>query len=612
MTQPIRNVAIVAHVDHGKTTLVDELLKQSGAVEARTDMAERVMDSNDQERERGITILSKNTAVEWKGVRINILDTPGHSDFGSEVERVLKMVDAVLLLVDAAEGPMPQTRFVLSKSLELGLKVLVCLNKIDRQDSRADTVLDEVFDLFTALEASDEQLDFPHSYACARDGYAILEPGDERKDLAPLFDQIVEHVPAPGTDSEAPLQLQVATLDYSEFLGRIGIGRITRGTIRRGMQAVVCKPNGELEPFRVTKLMTFQGLERVDCEQAFAGDIVALAGAGSATVGDTLCPVESPETLPAIPIDEPTMSMTFMPNNSPFAGQEGKFVTSRQIRDRLEREIIANVGLRIRQGVARESFVVSGRGTLHISVLIESMRREGFELSISQPQVIEREIDGVLCEPIEDLVVDCDGAYQGPVIQKLSERGGDMRDLKVALDGQVRMNWFIPSRGLIGYRSEFLTDTRGTGTLVHIFDHYGPKQKRARKRGNGVLIGMESCENRAFALFGLQDRGTLFTSAGVKTYGGQIVGLHSRDNDLVVNPGRGKKLTNVRASGSDDAVKLSPPRAFSLEEALEFIADDELVEVTPDSIRLRKRDLDHNIRKRQDRQAKAARLAASS
>jgi len=608
----IRNLAIVAHVDHGKTTLVDGLLRQSGAVAAHADMADRVMDSNDQERERGITIVSKNTAVEWKGVRINILDTPGHSDFGSEVERVLKMVDAVLLLVDAAEGPMPQTRFVLSKSLELGHKVLVCINKIDRSDARPDEVLNEVFDLFTALEASDEQLDFPHLYACARDGYAMIELEDEHKDLAPMFDAFIEHVPPPPSDQEAPLQLQVATLDYSEFLGRIGIGRIQRGVIRRGMQAVVCKPDGTREPFRVTKLMTFRGLERVDTDEAIAGDIIALAGAGSATVGDTICAADTPDPLPAIPIDEPTMAMTFTPNNSPFAGQEGKYVTSRQICERLEREIIANVGIRVEPGPSREAFIVSGRGTLHLAVLIESMRREGFELSISQPRVIEREdVEGRILEPYEELVLDCLGDYQGVVIQKLNERGGALEDLILESDAHVRMKWSIPSRGLIGYRSEFLTDTRGTGTLVHIFDHYGPKQARTRRRQNGVLVVMENTECRAHALMGLQERGKLYVDPGEKVYSGQICGLHARDNDLVVNPGRGKKLTNVRAAGSDDNVKLTPPRDFSLEEALEFIARDELVEVTPQAIRLRKRDLDHSARRRDDRRAKRERLASA-
>jgi GTP-binding protein len=601
----IRNVAIVAHVDHGKTTLVDGLLRQSGAVSDHTELAERAMDSGDQERERGITILSKNTAVEWKGVRINVVDTPGHSDFGSEVERVLKMVDAVLLLVDAAEGPMPQTRFVLSKSLELGLKVLVCLNKIDRQDSRADTVLGEVFDLFSALEATDEQLDFPHIYACARDGYAMREPGDERKDLDPLFDMLLEHVPEPKGHPEDELQLQVATLDYSEFLGRIAIGRVERGTIKRGKQAVVCKLDGTLEPFKVTKLMTFQGLERVDTEEALAGDIVALAGAGSATVGDTICPAGKPDPLPAIGIDEPTMSMTFTPNNSGFAGQEGKYVTSRQIRDRLERELIANVGIRVEPGVNRDAFVVSGRGTLHLSVLIEAMRREGFELSVSQPRVIEKEEDGKTLEPFEELVLDCGGDYQGIVIQKLNERGGALADLKLESDGRVRMKWIVPSRGLIGYRSEFLTDTRGTGTLVHVFDHYGPKQARTRLRQNGVLVALETCEVRSHALSTLQDRGQMFVAPGDRIYSGQITGLHSRDNDLVVNPGRGKKHSNVRAAGSDDTIKLTPPREFTLEEALEFIAHDELVEVTPKSIRLRKRDLDHNVRKREARADKA-------
>ncbi|TNF38009.1 MAG: translational GTPase TypA [Deltaproteobacteria bacterium] len=597
----IRNIAIIAHVDHGKTTLVDGLLKQSGTFRAGADVADRVMDSNDQERERGITITAKNTAVEWNGHRINIVDTPGHSDFGSEVERVLRMVDAVLLLVDAAEGPMPQTRFVLRKSLELGLKVLVCINKIDRKDARADEVLDEIFDLFTSLDAQDHQLDFPHIYAAARDGYAIRELGDEPKDLTPLFELILEHTPAPGGDATKPLQMQVATLAHSPFLGRIAIGRVYNGVIKRGMQAVVCRPDGYQERFRVSQLMTFKGLERIDCEQAEAGDIIALAGAGSATVGDTICPAAEPLPMGSIPIDEPTLNMQFMTNTSPFAGKEGKFVTSRQIKERLDRELLSNVGLKIEQGPAPEIFIVSGRGTLHLSVLIESMRREGFELAISQPQVILKEIDGVTCEPVEEVAIDCSADYQGLVIDKLNQRGGNMTDLSTALDGHSRMRWHVPSRGLIGYRSEFLTDTRGTGTLMHMFSHYAPVTTRKRTRANGAIIVQDDGETVAYALDNLQERGVLFLGAGQKVYMGQIMGLHSRENDIVVNPSKGKKLTNMRASGSDDAVRLTPPRVFGLEDALEFIEPDELVEVTPESIRLRKRHLDHNARKRAEK-----------
>ena len=593
-----RNIAIVAHVDHGKTTLVDVLLGQCDALGRRSQKIERVMDSHDQERERGITILAKNTAITWRGTRINIVDTPGHADFGSEVERVLRMVDGVLLLVDAAEGPMPQTRFVLRKSLELGLKALVCINKIDRKDARSEHALDEVFDLFAALGATDEQLDFPHVYAAARDGYAITELEDEPRDLEPLLQMIVDHVPAPAMDDEAPLQLQVATLDYSSFVGRIAIGRIYRGRITRGMQAVVCKPDGDREPFRVTKLMTFAGLERVDCEEASAGDIVALSGAGSATVGDTICPADHADPLGAIPIDAPTLSMTFGPNTSPFAGKEGRFVTSRQIGERLEREQMSNVGLRITQGASPDQFVVSGRGTLHLSVLIETMRREGFEISISQPKVILREIDGATHEPFESVLIDCDEPHAGTVIENLSSRGGSLEDLEVDDSGRSRMRWSVPSRALIGFRSDFLTNTRGTGTLNQVFSHYGRQTTRATTDRNGVLIVQDLGQTAGYALDNLQERGQLFTGPGIPVYGGQIIGLHSRKNDLVVNPAKGKKLSNVRASGTDDAIRLVPPRILSLEDALEFIGPDELVEVTPDSIRIRKRELDHSARKK--------------
>ena len=606
MSQNTRNIAIVAHVDHGKTTLVDGLLRQAGAFREGAEIRDRVMDSNDQERERGITILSKNTAVDWFGTRINIVDTPGHADFGSEVERVLKMVNAVLLVVDAAEGPMPQTRYVLQKSLALGLQALVCINKVDRHGARPDETLSEVFDLFVALDATDRQLDFPHIYASGRDGWATRELTDERKDLTPLFDMIVEHVPPPPSDSVSPLQLQVATLDYSEFLGRICIGRVHRGVIRRGMQAIVCKQGSdERDSFRVTKLMSFRGLERVDVEDAVAGDIVAIAGAGDATVGDTICPVDRPEPLAPMAVDEPTVSMTFGANTSPFAGQDGKFVTSRQIKERLDREAISNVGLRIAAGPSRETFVVKGRGTLHLSVLIENMRREGFEVSVGPPQVILKEVEGKIHEPVEEVVLNCAEQHAGSVIQKLGQRGGDLQALRADPDGQTRMTWLVPSRGLIGYRSEFVTDTRGTGNLVHVFSHYAPAKSRPRTRNNGVLISQDTGASTAYALFNLQDRGQMIVNAGENTYQGQIVGIHARDNDLVVNPHRGKKLTNVRAAGSDENVLLTPPRTFSLEEALEFITDDELVEATPHCIRLRKRYLDHNARKREERAAHA-------
>ena len=597
----VRNIAIVAHVDHGKTTLVDAILRQTGNVRDGGSVVDRVMDSNDQERERGITILSKNTSVDWEGTRINIVDTPGHADFGSEVERVLRMVDAVLLLVDAAEGPMPQTRFVLRKSLDLGLKALVCINKIDRSDARPDEVLDEAFDLFGSLGASDEQLDFPHVYTAAKAGYAVVEPGDEPNDLDPLFRMIVDHVPQPERDEEAPLQMQVATLDSTPFLGRIGIGRIYRGTIFRGMAALVCTPGSDPVSFRVTKLMGFSGLDRVDIDSASAGDIVALAGAGGATVGDTICPADYPDPLAAIAIDEPTLSMTFMPNTSPFAGTEGRFVTSRQIRERLERELVANVGLRVEEGESVEQFVVAGRGTLHLSVLIETMRREGFEMGISQPRVILKEIDGVKHEPFEEATIDCDEEHSGTVIEKLNKRAGELQDLQVSVDGRARMRWQIPSRGLIGYRSDFLTDTKGTGTLTHVFSRYGRARSAPRLRTNGVMVVQDRCRSVAYALANLQERGTLIVGAGVETYGGQVVGLHSREGDLVVNPAKGKKLTNVRAAGSDDAVRLTPHRVFTLEDALEFIAVDELVEVTPDNVRIRKRLLDHGDRRKDER-----------
>ena len=596
----IRNIAIVAHVDHGKTTLVDGLLHQSGTLAAHATHSERMMDSNDQERERGITILSKNTAIERDGHTINIVDTPGHADFSSEVERVLRMVDGVLLLVDAAEGPMPQTRFVLSKSLELGHPVLVCINKIDRKDARPDEVLDEIFDLFSALDATDEQLDFPFLYAAARDGYAINEMGDEPKDLEPLFDMIMNHIPEPNRDTESPLQLQVATLDHSVFLGRIAVGRIYQGKIKRGMQAVIANPNGNRGTFRVTKLMTFRGLERIDIEEASAGDIIALAGAGDATVGDTICPADAPDPLPTIDIQPPTLSMTFLVNASPFAGKEGKYITSRQIKDRLDRELLANVGLKIVQGDTPDAFIVSGRGTLHLSVLIETMRREGYELAVSQPQVILREVDGEMSEPYNEVSVSCEEAYSGTVIEKLNQRNGELTHLELMSDGMAKQTWTMPARGLIGYRADFLTDTRGTGTLVSVFSHYGPIVTHKRQRTNGVLIVQDDCTTVGYALNNLQPRGELFLAPGVPVYKGQIMGLHSRDKDLVVNPAKGKKLTNMRASGSDDALKLAPPRTFTLEEALEFIQPDELVEVTPESIRLRKRVLEHHLRKRSE------------
>ena len=605
----IRNIAIIAHVDHGKTTLVDFMLRQTGIFRENQQVVTRVLDSNDLERERGITILAKNTAIFYKGTKINIVDTPGHTDFGGEVERTLTMVDGVLLLVDAAEGPLPGTKFVLKKALDLHLKPIVVINKIDRKDARPDAVLNEIFDLFVALEARDDQLDFPVVYAAARDGYAIAELGDEPKDLRPLFRMIVDRAPPPPGDPNLPLRLQVATLDYSEFVGRIAIGRVYDGVIERGMAAVVCKVEGELEPFRVTKLMRFQGLDRVDAERVEAGDIVALAGAGSATVGDTICPRDEPNPMPAIPIDPPTVSMTFLPNTGPFAEAESRYVTSRQIRDRLLREAIANVGLRIEEGESRETFVVSGRGTLHLSVLVETMRREGYAVALSRPQVIKREGPTGTEEPYEEAVVACLEAYSGSVIQKLSQRGGTLEDLRVDEAGEARMRWTVPSRGLIGYRSELLTDTRGTGTLYHVFSHYGPERPRRKPRGTGAMIVSEDGPTSAYSLWNLQERGQLLVGAGVKVYAGQIVGFHSRENDIVVNPCRGKKLTNIRAAGSDEGIALTPPRELTLEQAIETVADDELVEVTPQAIRLRKRVRAHGERRRDERTEKASRGA---
>lgn len=502
---------------------------------------------------------------------------------------------------------MPQTRFVLRKSLELGLRALVCINKIDRKDARPKEVLDEVFDLFVSLGANDEQLDFPVIYAVGREGWAVKELGETSGDLTPLFEFIVEHVPAPKSDPKAPLQMQVATLAHSPFLGRIAVGRIYAGTIKRGQQAVVCRPDGVRATFRVSQLMTFKGLERVDTDEAEAGDIIALAGAGDATVGDTICLAANPLPMAAIAIDPPTLSMTFSPNNSPFGGREGKFVTSRQIRERLERELLANVGLRVEPGQSLEQFVVSGRGTLHLSVLIETMRREGFELSVSPPQVILREGEGgQVEEPIEEVAIDCAEDYSGSVIEKLNQRGGELQDLQASLDGHVRMRWYCPSQGLIGYRSEFLTDTRGTGTIMHLFSHYAPSRGKTRMRKNGVLIVQDDGDTVTYALNTLQERGQLFVNPGEKVYHGQIIGLHSRENDLVVNPSKTKKLTNIRSSGADENIFLTPPKIFTLEEALEFIGPDELVEVTPKNIRLRKRHLLEHDRKRAAREAQAA------
>lgn len=600
----LRNIAIIAHVDHGKTTLVDGLLRQSGTFRDNQQIRDRVMDSNDQERERGITILAKNTSIRWHDWHINIVDTPGHADFGGEVERILRMVDSTLLLVDAAEGPMPQTKFVLRKSLAMGHKPIVVINKIDRPDARIDEVLNEVFDLFVALDAHDDQLDFQVIYASAKKGYAVLHPDDEPKDLQPLFQMVVDTVHAPPNDIDGPLQFQVATLDYNEFLGRIAIGRIHSGFLERGQRCVLVKRDKSLVQFKVTKLMGFLGLDRVDQNRAEAGDIVALAGiGGDVTVGETVCREDAVAPMPLIAIDEPTIAMFFSVNNSPFAGKDGKYVTSRNIRERLARELEHDVSLRVEDTASADSFKVSGRGGLHLGVLIESMRREGYELQVSQPHVINREIDGVVCEPWEELWLELDNDFQGAVIEKLNTRGGDMQDLTVTEKGTCRLRYLIPSRGLIGYRSEFLTDTRGTGVMYAVFSHYGPHKGDIKRRQNGVMIAQDPCETVAYALYNLQDRGVLCSSPGEPVYAGQIIGIHAKANDLVVNPGKKKQLTNMRASGTDDALKLVPPRRFSLDQALEFINDDELVEVTPKSVRLRKRHLDHSERKRSEKTA---------
>ena len=600
----VRNIGIIAHVDHGKTTLVDRLLETGADLGRHGLERERVMDSNDQERERGITILAKNTAVEWRDEIVNIVDTPGHADFGAEVERILRMVDSVLLLVDAAEGPMPQTRFVLRKSLALGLRPIVVVNKIDRPDADPDRVLNEVFDLFVALEADDHQLDFPVIYASGRQGWAIRELDDERKDLAPLLDLVLERVPASTFDAAGPLQLQVATLDRDDFLGRIAIGRIYRGTIRQGDRLIHIDRDGNRQPFRVSKLMGFRGTRRIDIQEAYAGDIVALAGVGDVTVGDTLADEAKPEAMPTIPIDEPTLRMEFTINDSPFAGHDGKFITSRHVRDRLNRELEHNVSLRVAETDRPESLMVSGRGTMSLSVLIETMRREGYELSVGPPEVItRRDEQGNLEEPYEEVVVECPEEYTGAVIEKLSQRGGELRDMRPGAQGTMRLELMVPSRGLIGYRSEFLTDTRGTGVIYHVFAEYGPWRGVIRRRKNGVLIIQEETETTAYALFNLQDRGTMFYGAGVDVYAGQLLGIHARENDLIVNPGKEKKLTNIRSAGADEKLLLTPPKIFSLEAAMEFIDTDELVEVTPKAIRLRKRVLDHSDRRRLEKKA---------
>jgi GTP-binding protein len=598
----LRNIAIIAHVDHGKTTLVDCLLQQSGTLDRRNEGAERVMDSNDQERERGITILAKNTSITWNDYRINIVDTPGHADFGGEVERVLSMVDSVLLLVDAVDGPMPQTRFVTSKAFEQGLNPIVVVNKIDRPGARPDWVVDQMFELFDQLGATDQQLDFPVIFASAIQGIAGLDHEHMAADMQPLFETVIEKVPAPKVNSDGPLQMQISALDYSSYVGVIGVGRITRGKIMPNTQVTVVDGEGSTRNGKVLKVMGYHGLERVDVTSAEAGDIVCVTGVDGLNISDTLCEPGNVEALPALSVDEPTVSMTFQVNDSPFAGKEGKFVTSRNIRERLDRELIHNVALRVEQGDSPDKFVVSGRGELHLSVLIENMRREGFELGVSRAEVIQKEVDGVMQEPFEQLVIDCEDQHQGAVMEELGMRRGELKNMVPDGKGRVRLEFIIPARGLIGFRSLFLTLTSGGGILTHVFDHYGPvKNTEIIHRVNGVLVSMAKGKTLAYSLFTLQDRGRLVIDPNVDVYEGQIIGLHSRNNDLAVNPIKGKQLTNVRASGTDENLVMTPPIRHTLEQALEFIEDDELVEVTPVSVRLRKKLLSENARRRAGR-----------
>ena len=603
----IRNIAIIAHVDHGKTTMVDQLLRQSGTFADHEKVVDTVMDNNAIEKERGITILAKNCAVTWEGTHINIVDTPGHADFGGEVERVLSMVDSVLLLVDAVEGPMPQTRFVTKKALALGLKPIVVVNKIDRPGARIDWVINQTFDLFDKLGATEEQLDFPVVYASGLNGYASLDASAREGDMRPLFEAILEHVPVRDADPEGPLQLQITSLDYSTYVGRIGVGRIKRGRIKPGQPvALRFGPEGEVMNRKINQVLSFSGLERVQVESAEAGDIVLINGIEDIGIGATICAIDNPEALPMITVDEPTLTMNFLVNSSPLAGREGKFVTSRQIRDRLTKELNHNVALRVKDTGDETTFEVSGRGELHLTILIENMRREGYELAVSRPRVVLHEVDGVKMEPYEMLTVDVEDAHQGGVMEELGRRKGEMLDMASDSRGRTRLEYRIPARGLIGFQGEFMTLTRGTGLMSHVFDEYGPiKEGSLGERRNGVLISQDDGAAVAYALWKLQDRGRMFVKPGDALYEGMIIGIHSRDNDLVVNPIKGKQLTNVRASGTDEAVRLVPPIQMSLEYAVEFIDDDELVEVTPQSIRLRKRHLKEHERRRASREATA-------
>ena len=595
----LRNIAIIAHVDHGKTTLVDKLLQQSGTLDSRVVLPERAMDSNDLERERGITILAKNTAINWRDWRINIVDTPGHADFGGEVERVLSMVDSVLLLVDAVEGPMPQTRFVTQKAFAFGLTPLVVINKMDRDGARPDWVLDRTFDLFDRLGASDEQLDFPVIYASALAGYANVDSEARSGDMNPLFEAIISHVPAPNVDSDGHLQLQVSSLDYDPYVGVLGIGRITRGRVDTNSPIAIVRPDGSTRAGRILELYGFEGLERNRIAEAGAGDIVVFSGIDDLKISETICARDHPEPLPALQVDEPTISMTFQVNKSPFAGNDGKFLTSRQIRGRLDQELKHNVALRVDSTADPDKFRVSGRGELHLSVLIETMRREKFELAVSRPEVIEREIDGVCCEPWEQLTVDFAEDYQGAVMSRLAERKGELQSMTPDGRGRVRLDYRIPARGLIGFRTEYLTATAGTGLLYHVFDRYDHRTPGdIGQRNNGAMVSVVKGKALAYSLFNLQERGSLLIGHGQEVYEGMIVGINNRINDLPVNPTKGKQLTNIRAAGSDENIVLTPPLRFSLEQAIEFIDDDELVEVTPNSIRLRKKLLAEGERRR--------------
>ncbi|MGI1679233.1 MAG: translational GTPase TypA [Cellvibrionaceae bacterium] len=599
MIEKLRNIAIIAHVDHGKTTLVDKLLSQSGTLDRKDEGAERIMDSNDQEKERGITILAKNTAIQWNDYRINIVDTPGHADFGGEVERVLSMVDSVLLLVDAVDGPMPQTRFVTSKAFERGLKPIVVINKIDRPGARPDWVMDQVFDLFDNLGATDEQLDFPVIYASAINGIAGNDPEDMAEDMTPLYEMIVDRVPPPDVDPEGKFQMQVSALAYDSYVGVIGVGRITRGQLKPNQQVIVKSADGKERKGKVLNIKGYLGLEQVETQLASAGDIVCINGIDGLSISDTLCDPECVEALPELTVDEPTVSMTFIVNDSPFAGKEGKFVTTRNIKDRLDQELIHNVALRVKQGDTPDKFIVSGRGELHLSVLIETMRREGFEMGVSRPEVVQREVDGEIQEPYEQVVIDVEEQHQGSVMEEIGLRKGELNNMEPDGKGRVRLEFIVPSRGLIGFRGLFLTLTSGSGIMTSIFDHYGPvKEGEVAKRQNGVLVSMLKGKTAAYSLFNLQSRGRLFLGHAIDVYEGQVIGIHSRSNDLAVNPVKGKQLTNVRASGTDEALTLSPPIKHTLEQALEFIEDDELVEVTPESIRIRKKLLTETERKR--------------